>query len=126
MFRNNLLRQGIVRIERFNLQQQAFPQIARTHANGIEILHHGNRVVEIVLRIFSALRQFLHGCGQIPVFIQVADDALGQLFHRIGADGYTELPGGRWARTKTFRTKAARKLRALAICRRRRRYPGTD
>ena len=49
MFGNDLLGQRILRIECFQLQQQAFAQIARTDADGIEILHHGERIVEIVL-----------------------------------------------------------------------------
>ena len=59
MFGNDLLRQRVLRIERFQLQQQAFAQIARANADRIEILHDGQRIIEIVLGIFAVLRRVL-------------------------------------------------------------------
>ncbi len=49
IFGNDLLRQGVLRVERFQLQQQAFAQIAGADANRIKILHHRNRVLNVVL-----------------------------------------------------------------------------
>ena len=48
-----------MRIEGFELQQQAFPQIASADADGIEILHDGERVFEIVLRVLAFSEQAL-------------------------------------------------------------------
>ena len=59
MFGNDLLRERVGRIEGFELQQQAFAQIASADADGIEILHDGERVVEIVLRVLPFLREAL-------------------------------------------------------------------
>ena len=58
MFGDDLLGQCVLRIEGLQLEEQALAQVPRAHANGIEVLHHGQGIVQIVLRILSALRQF--------------------------------------------------------------------
>ena len=93
MFGDDLLRERVVRIEGFELQQQAFAQIARADADGIEILHDGERIVEIVLRVLAFLGQLFHRRGQVAVLVQVADDAFGEFPHRVGANRDAQLPG---------------------------------
>ena len=75
---NNLMGQSILRVKGLQLQQQAFPKVARTNPDGIEILHDGDGVIEIVLRVFAILHKLFRGGGQIAVFVEVADD----LFHQ--------------------------------------------
>ena len=70
-----------MRIEGFDLQQQAFAQIARADSDGIEVLHDRERIVQIVLRIFAVLRKLFGRCGQITVFVEIADDAFGEFLH---------------------------------------------
>ena len=78
MFGNDLLRQRILRIEGLQLQQQAFAQIARADADGIKFLHHGQRIIQIVLRVFAVLRQLFGGSGQVAVLVEIADDLFDQ------------------------------------------------
>ena len=92
MLGNDLLGQRVLRIESLQLQQETFAQISRAHADRIEVLHHGERVIEVILRIFSILRQLLGGSRQITVLVQVADDALDDLFHHVRTDRDAQLP----------------------------------
>ena len=71
---NNLVRQRVLWIESLQLQQQTLPQVPRAHSDGIKILHDGQRVFQIVLRIFAILQQLFDGSGEVAVFVQVADD----------------------------------------------------
>ena len=57
MFGDDLLRQRILRIEGFQLRQQALAQILGAHSDGIKILNDGDGIVQIILGIFSVLRQ---------------------------------------------------------------------
>ena len=93
MFGDDLLRERVGRVESFQLQQQAFAQIARADADGIEILHDGERVVEIILRVLPFLQKLFGGCGEVSVFVEVADNAFGEFLHGVGADRDAELPG---------------------------------
>ena len=93
MLGDDLLRQGILRVNQLELQQQAFLQIARAHAGRIEFLHHGERFFHIVHRVVARSRQFIERRGQVAVFVQVADDPIGDFSHRFGADADAELPG---------------------------------
>ena len=88
-----MLRQRVLRVEGFQLQQQAFAQIARADSDGIEVLHDGQRIVQVVLRILALLRQLFDGGGQVAVFVEIADDAFGDFLHGVGTDGHAELPG---------------------------------
>ena len=93
MVGNDLLRERVLRIESFQLQQQAFAQVARADSDGIEILHDGERIVQIILRILALLGKFFGGGGQVAVLVEIADDAFGDFLHGVGADGDAELPG---------------------------------
>src|SRR5258708_20739486 len=92
MFGNDLLRQRILRIKRFQLPQQAFTQIPRAHSDRVEVLDHGQRVIQIILRILSVLRQFLGGSRQIAVLVQIANDAIRDLFYLVRTDRDAQLP----------------------------------
>ncbi len=92
MLGNDLLSQGVLRVECFQLQQQAFPQIACANPDWIEVLNHRQRVVQVVLRILCVLRQLFGGGRQIAVLIQVTDDIFRDLAHRVGADRHAQLP----------------------------------
>ena len=81
-----------VRIESLQLQQQTFAQVPRAHSDRIKILHHRQRVFQIVLRVLAVLQQFFIGSGQIPVLVQIADDVVGDFAHRVRADGHAQLP----------------------------------
>ena len=86
MLGDDLLRQRVLRVENFQLHQQAFPQIARGHARRIEFLHHRQRFFHVFHRIIADSRDFLERGGQVSVLIQVADDRFGDLAHHFGAD----------------------------------------
>ena len=92
MFGDNLLGQGVLRIESFELEEQTFAQVACADADGIEILDYGESVIEIVLSIFAALDELLGRGRQVAVFIEVADDAFGEFLDGFGADGHAQLP----------------------------------
>ena len=91
-FGNDLLRQGILRIERAQLDQQALAQVARAHAQRIELLHHGQRLFHVFHGVVAVLGDLLERGGQIAVFIEVADDHFGDFAHRFIANGHAQLP----------------------------------
>ena len=76
---NDLPGHAAAPIPAFDLQQKAFAQVARTHAcrfqplDGLERRFHCGRG-EVAL-----LRHFLHGCQQIAVLVQVADDGFRRI-----------------------------------------------
>src|SRR5579883_1989660 len=80
MIGNDLRGQRVLRIEGLQLQQQAFAQIPRAHSDGIEILHHRQRVLQIVLRILPPLRDLFHRRRQVTVLVQVPDDIFRDSF----------------------------------------------
>ncbi len=92
-FGNDLLRQRVLRIERAKLRQQTFAQVARRHAQRIELLHDGQRFLDVFHRIFSVLRDLLERRAQVAVLIEVADDRLGDLPHHVVANRDAQLPG---------------------------------
>src|SRR2546425_308751 len=49
MLGDDLVRESVLGIERFQLQKKAFAQIPRPDPYGIEVLHHGQRVVQVIL-----------------------------------------------------------------------------
>ena len=83
---HNLVRQSVCGIKSFQLQQQAFPQIACANANGIEILHHRESIFQVILCVLAALEQFFVGSSQITVFVQVADDVIRNFAHGVGTN----------------------------------------
>ncbi len=124
MFGDDLLRQGVLRVKHFHLQDQAFLQIARADSGRIEFLDHGQRFFDILHGIISRLRDFIQRRGQVSVFIQIADDRFGDLAQRLGANADAHLPGQvigktRGRREKLVERRSSRFLRA----RRRRRAP---
>ena len=90
---NNLACQSVLRIESSQLCQQAFAQVARSHAQRIELLHHGQRFFHVLGVVISVLGDFFQRYGEITVFIQIADDDVGDRSHRFVAYGKTQLPG---------------------------------
>src|SRR5207302_1575771 len=92
VFGNDLLREGILRIEGLQLQQQALAQIAGADADRVKFLNHSHGIFQIVLRMLSVLGEFFGGSRQITVLVQVADDIFRNLADGIGADGYAQLP----------------------------------
>jgi len=105
MLGDDLLCKRVLRIESFQLKEQAFAQIARTNTDRIEILNDSERVFEIIRGILSRLGQLFDGSGEIPVFVEVADDAFGNFFHCVGADRNTQLPHQMIAETARRRKK---------------------
>src|SRR5882672_6408150 len=93
MLGNDLLRQSILRVERFQLPKQALAQILGANADRIKVLNYGQRVIQIVLRIFAALHQLFDRRSEITVFVEVANDAFSELAHGVGANRYAQLPG---------------------------------
>src|SRR6266850_5578325 len=93
MFRNDLLRQSVLRIECFQLPKQALAQILRPDTDRIKVLYNGQRIIQIILRILAALHQLFDRSREITVFVKIADDAFGQLAHRVGANRHAQLPG---------------------------------
>ena len=89
---NDLLGQGILRIERSKLNQQAFAQVARANAQRIELLHHGQRFLDILQRVIAVLGDLLERNGQIAVFIEIADDDFGDFAHGFIANRHAQLP----------------------------------
>src|SRR5438477_7468726 len=65
MLRNDLLGQRVLRIKGFQLPQQAFTQVPRAHSDRVEVLYHGQRVIQVILRILSVLCQLFGGSRQI-------------------------------------------------------------
>ena len=53
MLADDLLRERVLRIEHFELQQQAFLQVARGHSRRIEFLHHGERFFHVFHGVIS-------------------------------------------------------------------------
>src|SRR6267378_7513058 len=92
MLGNDLLRQSILRVKRFQLPKQALAQILRADADGIKVLNDGQRIVQIILRILATLHQLFDRSREITVFVKIADDAFGQLAHGVGANRHAQLP----------------------------------
>src|SRR5260370_1130421 len=92
MLGNDLMGQRILRIKCFQLPQQAFTQIPRAHSDRVEVLHHGQRVIQVILRILSVLHQLFGGSRQIAVLVQIANDAIRDFFYRVRTDGNAQLP----------------------------------
>ncbi len=77
MTRNDLPGDAAAPIHAFDLEQQALPEIARSHAGGIERLHHMQRRFHLLEFVLACLRDLLQRCREIPVFVQVPDDGFG-------------------------------------------------
>ncbi len=80
-------------VQRAKLRQQAFAQIARSHAQRIEFLHHRQRFLDVFHRVLSVLRNFFQRRAQVAVLIEVSDDGFGNFAHHVVADRHTHLPG---------------------------------
>ena len=89
---NDLLGQGVLRVEHAQLDQQALAQVARANAQRIELLHHGQRFLDVFHRVVAVLGDLLERDGQVAVFIEIADDDLGDFAHRLVANGHAQLP----------------------------------
>ncbi len=93
MFGDDLLRQGILRVEGLQLEEQTFAQITSANADGVEVLDDGEGIVEIVLRKLSVLDKLFHRSSQVAVFVEVSNDAFGEFVYGLRADGHAQLPG---------------------------------
>ena len=77
-----------------DLESEALPQVVRRDAAGIERTHDLQRFRQQsacrlvgfarLLLLNKAGEQFFVRCGQVAVFVQVADDVLGGLAQRSG------------------------------------------
>ena len=56
-----MLGQRVLWVEGFELEQQAFAQVAGADSDGIEVLHDGERIVQVILRILALLRELFGG-----------------------------------------------------------------
>ena len=93
------MRQRVLPIQRAKLHQQAFAQVARSHAQRIELLHHRQGFLDVFHRVLSVLRNFLERGAQVTVLIEVADDRFGDLAHHIVANRHAHLPGEMFGET---------------------------
>ena len=80
-FRDDLLSQSILRVERSKLYQQAFPQVARAHAKWVEFLNRGYGFFNVFQRVVAILGNFLERNREVAVFIEITDDNVSDLTH---------------------------------------------
>ena len=92
VFRDDLLRQGVLRINHLQLEQEALLQIPRRYARRVEFLHHGQRFFHVFHGIVAGCGDFFERRRQVSVFVQVADDRLRDSQHCLVADAHAELP----------------------------------
>ena len=119
---------------RFDLQQQAFAQIARAHADGIELRTTPRASVIRRLRLLGRHRaiptrklvqqragQLLIAGRQVPILIQVADHQLRRHPQRLAQGQRAELPVQMVAQAcsawkESARTKACPALQSSIPC----------
>ncbi len=89
---DDLLREHILRIQRLELQQEAFRQVPRGRSGRIEFLDHGQRLFHVFHGIVAGLRDFVERRRQISVLVEIADDPFRDFAHRFRADADAQLP----------------------------------
>ena len=76
---NDLVFEAVAFAVAFQLNQEAFAQIARAHARWIEALDEREHVLEILLRDAGVHRHLFRSGLEKTVVVDVADDELGGL-----------------------------------------------
>ncbi len=74
------------------LQQQAFLQVARGHADGIEALHELQRLLDLLDRPGPHRRDLVERGDQHAVVVQVADDGRADIAQLVVVGQQRELP----------------------------------
>src|SRR5215472_7994329 len=92
MIGDDLPRESVLRVQKFDLHEKAFWQITRADSRRVKFLHQRESLFNVVYRIISGLPDLLKSRREVPVFIKVADDRFSDLPHRLRADTYAQLP----------------------------------